>query len=64
MHFKKYVEQRKQIIFASVSKIISCPNQNILHSVIGNLQKVIIIIINSIHMGASNKGKEKLQCSA
>ena len=52
--------------------IISSPNQNILHSVIGNLQKVIVIV-NSMHVGASNKGKENcskvsfanlLQCSA
>ena len=38
--------------------IISSPNQNILHSVIGNLQKVIIIV-NSMHMAANDKGKEK-----
>ena len=38
--------------------IISSPNQNIWHSVIGNWQKVIIIN-NSMHVGAFNKGKEK-----
>ena len=47
------------IIIIIIIIIISSPNQNILHSVIGNLPKVIIIIINSMHVGASNKGKEK-----
>ena len=46
------------IIIIIIIIIISSPNQNILHSVTGNLPKVIIII-NRMHVGASNKGKEK-----
>ena len=45
------------IILIIIIIIISSPNQNILHSVIGNLQKVIIKV-NSMHVCPSNKGKE------